>query len=87
MATRNSSEVQRRLLRVRGKRAKPRPPTQTSDAAMGSSRPRNSTRARKARSAKHSSPLFARPFDADHRRKRALCRSRSKTRLKASAAS
>jgi hypothetical protein len=40
MATRNSSEVQRRRLRVRCKRAKTRPPTQTSDAAMGSSRPR-----------------------------------------------
>jgi hypothetical protein len=47
MATRNSSEGERWRLRVRSKRSQPRPPTQASYTAMGSSRPRNSTCARK----------------------------------------
>lgn len=41
MATRNSSEVKRRCLRVRSKRTQARPSTQASHAEAGSSLPRN----------------------------------------------
>jgi hypothetical protein len=61
MATRNSSEVERRRLRVRKKGAQTSPRTQATYPATGSPRPRNSTRARKARSAKRSGPSHRLP--------------------------
>jgi hypothetical protein len=44
MATRNSSEVERRRSRVRGKRTQTRPPTRPSPTAAGSLRPRGSAK-------------------------------------------
>lgn len=56
MATRDSSEVERRRLRVRDKRTQTPPPTPANSAATGSLRARNSARAGKAPPAKRSSP-------------------------------
>jgi hypothetical protein len=61
MATRNSSQVERRRSRVRRRRVQARPRKRASSAARDSSRPRASTRAGNARSGKRIKASGRRP--------------------------